>query len=155
MSSKNESYFPLVLGNLPTWFGVPEKFIHICNLQTLYKDLAYSHNDAFNELNDSGDIIYFCKVLCVSKQRRGEGLGAELVKRAYRIAIEAGCKYTYAHVTGMYSQNVFRRLGGSRILHEVKYEDYHVDGKGRSFLNDTREHKVSQVIAVDHNDVLF
>ena len=154
-SLQNQSFVPHFLGDLPKWVGVPQKLIHGVNMQSLYRDVHYSQADAFSESPDSGDVIYFATCLCVSKQRRGEGLGAEMLKRAYKIAYKSDCKYTFVLVTGMYSQKVFHKLGGTTVLLEARYEDYRVDSKGRPFLNDTREHDILQVLSVEHSKVLF
>ena len=151
-AQKNNSFVPDWIGLLPTWL-VPTKFIHAVNAQGLMRDLHYSQHDAFDGLKDI-DVIYFANALCVSKLFRGKGLGAELLKRAYKIALEAGCRYTYVLATGMYSQGAFHRLGGTKVLCEKRYEDYRKDSYGRRFLDDTREHEIIQVILVDHNVAL-
>ena len=81
---------------------------------------------------------------------RGQGLGRELVKRAYKIAEDASCKYTYAHVSGMYSQKIFHKLGNATVLHELRYKDYEYDKDGRPFLLDHGKHQIMQVLAINH-----
>ena len=138
------------LGELPLFLEVPRKFIDFVNQQSLFADLHYSKQDAFNELIESGNLIYFAECLVVSSTTRGIGLGAELLKRGYKLAKDAGCRYTYVLATSMYSQNIFHKLGNVKVLHEVKYEDYKYDKRGRAFLLDTGVHKVIQVLAIDH-----
>ena len=150
-----DSCVPDFLSDLPKWIRVPQKLLNYANYQALMRDLSYSKEDAFNDLQDSGDIIYIDGALCVSRTRRGEGLGAEMTKRAYKIALDAGCKYTYILATMNNSQRLAHKLGGAKVLHEVRYENYRVDKMGRPFLSDTGEHEVAQVIAVDHNSVVM
>ena len=43
----------------------------------------------FSELKDCGGLIYFANALCVSKEGPGKGLGAELLKSAYKVALDS------------------------------------------------------------------
>ena len=138
------------IGELPSFLNIPHKFICAVNAQSLMSDLHFSKLDAFNELTDSGDSIYFACSLSVSAEVRGKGLGAELLRRGYKIAKESGCKYTYVLATSLYSQRIFQKLGGVRVLHEARYENYRFDKRGRPFLVDTGVHEVIQVLAIDH-----
>ena len=74
-----------------------------------------------------------------------------LIKRGYEIAKKAGCGYTYILASSIYSQKIFHKLGNCKVLHEVEYEDYKYDKRGRPFLVDPREHKVIQVLAINHS----
>lgn len=140
---------------LPKWmrslpsFMIPYKLTFGFNLESLQKDLHYSHQEAFDDLRDATS-IYMSEVLCVAEEARGKGLGYELTKRACRIALDAGCKYTYLFATSMYSQRIFHKFNGCKVLHEVKYKDYEYDNNGRPFLLDHGVHQVIQVISLDN-----
>lgn len=147
---KDESLPPIMwIGSLPSFLPIPKKLIDMTNLIQHFIDLSYSKCNAFSELKDT-DRIYFAANVCVSDKARGCGLGTELVKRGYDIAKKAGCGYTYILASSIYSQKIFHKLGNCDVLHEVKYEDYKYDKKGRPFLIDPREHKVIQVLAIKH-----
>ena len=139
----------LWIGNLPACLPIPKKIIAMLNVMQHLVDLNYSKSQAFAELKDAKR-IYFCATVCVSDKARGMGLGTELVKRGYDIAVRTGCDYTYSLASSIYSQKIFHKLGNVTILHERSYEDYKYDKKGRPFLIDPREHKVIQVLAITH-----
>ena len=151
-NAKDEPIPPIMwIGNLPSFVPIPEKLTHLINLVQHIDDLNYGKTAAFQELKDA-DKIYFAANVCVSDKARGCGLGTELVKRGYEIAKKAGCLYTYVLASSMYSQKIFHKLGNCNVLHEVKYEDYKYDKKGRPFLSDPQEHKVIQVLAINHQN---
>ena len=58
--------------------------------------------------------------------------------RSERLAAELGCAYTYAGVTGVYSQKIFTKLEHT-TLKSLNYADFR-DEKGELYLKDTREH---------------
>ena len=137
------------IGNLPAFLSIPKKLTDMSNLIQFTIDLNYGKLQAFEELKDT-DQIYFAANVCVSDKARGCGLGTELVKRGYDIAKKTGCGYTYIIASSLYSQKIFHKLGNLKVLHEVKYDDYKYDKKGRPFLIDPREHEVTQVLAISH-----
>ena len=111
--------------------------------------MKYGQKYAFSDLKDANK-IYFAANVCVSATGRGLGLGSELVRRGYKIAKQNGCDYTYILASSMYSQNKFHKLGNCQILRQARYKDYRFDKYGRPFLNNTKEHKVIQVVAIHH-----
>ena len=148
---KDEPLPPIMwIGNLPSFIPIPKKLIDMTNVIQHFNDLKYSKCNAFEDLKDT-DMIYFAANVCVSSKARGLGLGTELIKRGYEIAKNAGCGYTYILASSIYSQKIFHKLGNCKVLHEVKYEDYKYDKRGRPFLVDPREHKVIQVLAITHS----
>ena len=148
----DESIPPIMwIKNLPSFFPVPKKLIDIINLVQLMKDLKYGKQNAFEDLTDT-DRIYIATKVCVSDKARGLGLGTELVKRGYDIARINGCGYTYVLASSIYSQRIFHKLGQCRVLHELSYDDYKYDKKGRPFLLDPQEHNLLQVLAISHID---
>ena len=148
---KDEPLPPIMwIGNLPSFIPIPKKLIDMTNVIQHFNDLKYSKCNAFDDLKDT-DMIYFAANVCVSSKARGLGLGTELIKRGYEIAKKAGCGYTYILASSIYSQKIFHKLGNCKVLHEVKYEDYKYDKRGRPFLVDPREHKVIQVLAITHS----
>jgi len=151
-NAKDDPLPPIMwIGSLPAFLPIPKKLIDVTNLIQQNIDLNYGKCNAFQELKDA-DKIYFAANVCVSDKARGFGLGTELVKRGYDIAKKSGCAYTYIIATSMYSQKIFHSLGKCDVLHEVKYEDYKYDKKGRPFLIDPREHSVIQVLAIRHSN---
>jgi len=149
----DESIPPIMwIKNLPSFFPLSKKLIDIINLVQLMKDLRYGKQHAFEDLIDT-DRIYIATKVCVSAKARGLGLGTELVKRGYDLARRNGCGYTYVLASSIYSQRIFHKLGQCRVLHEVSYDDYKYDKKGRPFLFDPQEHKTLQVLAISHIDV--
>ena len=149
-NAKDEALPPIMwLGNLPSFVPIPKKLIDMINLIQYLIDLNYGKVNAFEELKDT-DKIYFAANVCVSDKARGLGLGTELVKRGYDIAKNAGCGYTYVLASSIYSQKIFHKLGNCDVLHQINYEDYKYDKRGRPFLIDPREHKVIQVLAIRH-----
>ena len=149
---KDEPLPPIMwIGNLPSFIPIPKKLIDMTNVIQHFIDLSYSKCKAFEELKDT-DMIYFAANVCVSGKARGMRLGTELVKRGYELAKKAGCGYTYILASSIYSQKIFHNLGDCQVLHEVKYEDYKYDKRGRPFLIDPREHKVIQVLAISHSN---
>ena len=140
----------LWIGSLPAFLPIPKKLIDMSNVIQHLIDLNYGKNEAFEELKDI-DKIYFAANVCVSNKARGCGLGTELVKRGYEIAKNEGCGYTYILASSLYSQKIFHKLGNLQVLHEIKFEDYKYDKKGRPFLIDPREHEVIQVLAIRHS----
>ena len=151
-NGKDDPLPPIMwIGSLPAFIPIPKKLIDMTNLIQHTMDLNYGKVKAFEELKDA-DKIYFAANVCVSDKARGLGLGTELVRRGYDIAKKAECAYTYILASSMYSQKIFHKLGNCDVLHEVKYEDYKYDKKGRPFLIDPREHKVIQVLAIRHSN---
>ena len=139
------------IASLPAFLPIPKKITDIPNLIQHMMDLNYGKVEAFGELNDT-EQIYFAALVCVSKKARGAGLGTELAERGYEIAKKAGCGYTYVLATSIYSQKIFHKHENWKLLHEVKYEDYKYDKKGRPFLIDPQEHKVIQLLALNHQN---
>lgn len=140
--------------DIPNWmsrlpFRLFYKLNFESNLDSLQRDLHYSHQDAFDDLPQAPS-IHFCEVLCVSETARGKGLGYELTRRACKIALGACCRYTYTFATSMFSQRLFHKFNGCNVLHEVKYKDYEYDANSRPFLLDHGAHEVLQVISLDH-----
>ena len=150
IAEEENSFVDRLLEALPSYL-FPRKLMLLINVgASLFADLKYSKKVAFEELKDSGDLIYFDECLSVSNEMRGQGLGRELVKRAYKIAQDAGCKYTYVLATSIYSQKIFHKLDNTTVLHEVQYEDYEYDKDGRPFLLNYGEHRVIQILAINH-----
>ena len=58
--------------------------------------------------------------------------------RSERLAADLGCAYTYAGVTGVYSQKIFTKLEHT-TLKSLNYADFK-DENGELYLKDTREH---------------
>jgi len=139
------------IASLPAFLPIPKKITDLPNLVQHIMDLNYGKVEAFDELSDT-DRIYFAALVCVSKKARGAGLGTELIQRGYDMARKAGCGYTYILASSLYSQKIFHKLGNLKVLHEIKYEDYKYDKKGRPFLIDPQEHKVIQVLAINHQN---
>ena len=148
---KNDPRLPIMwIGNLPSFIPIPKKLIDMTNVLQFFIDLRYSKCKAFDELKDA-DMIYFAANVCVCRKARGLGLGTELVKRGYELAKTVDCAYTYILTSSIYSQKIFHNLGNCQVLHELEYEDYKYDKRGRPFLIDPREHKVIQVLAIRHS----
>lgn len=145
---KND-YLPNWLRRLASFSG-HHKLNWLVNSEALCKDLKYSHEDGFNDI-PGVRAICFNEILCVSEKASGKGVGLELTKRACKVALDAGCRYTYIFATSAISQRIFQKFKGYKILHEVNYKDYEYDKNGRPFLFDHCEHKVIQVIALDHS----
>jgi len=74
------------------------------------------------------DRIYEDKAVCSAKTHGIKGLGTEVVRRSEKLAAELGCTYTYAHVTGIYSQMVFKKLDHT-ILTSLDYADQNISTK--------------------------
>ena len=142
----------LWVANLPTYLPITKKLIDMSNMAQLLLDLHYGKRQAFDELK-AAKRMYFAASLCISDNARGMGLGTGLVRRGYDIAVKACCDYTYVLATSLYSQRIFHKLGNVTILNEVSYEDYKYDRKGRPFLGDPREHKVIQLLAIQHKPI--
>ena len=150
VNGKDEPLPPIGwLGGLPLWIPIPKKIIDMVNNLKLFEDTNYGKLAAFTDLKDA-ERIYFAANICVASKARGLGLGSELVKRGYDIAKKHGCQYTYILASSLYSQIIFHKLGNCSVLHEVKYEDYKYDKRGREYIIDPREHKVAQVLAISH-----
>ena len=85
------------------------------------------------------------------------GLGTEVCRRSEELAVDFGCTYTYAIVTGgyfnllhsthfffqpqhlgLYSQKIFEKLGHTTD-NRLMYNEF-VDKNGELYLKDTREH---------------
>ncbi len=80
----------------------------------------------------------------VSKKARGLGLGKEMIKMSIEIGRQLGCELYFACVSGIYSQKIFRDLDFT-LMKEITYEDVK-DRRGKTILNDTREHKKCQTV---------
>jgi len=98
--------------------------------------IQYNVWPMFNKL--SCDKIYEDRVVCSARNHRVKGLGTEVVKRSEKLAAELGCTHTYAHVTGIYSQKIFKKLDHT-VLTSLDYVDFK-DKNGELYLKDTREH---------------
>ena len=151
-SVKDFSIPPILwITSLPTFLPIPKKITDMSNMIQYLIDVNYGKPQAFDELRDT-DQIYFAALVTVSKKARGAGLGTELAERGYEIAKKTGCGYTYVLATSIYSQKIFHKYENWKLLHEVKYEDYKYDKKGRPFLIDPQEHKVIQLLALKHQN---
>ena len=128
------------LRKIPLFVPLPGKFSKLVNWGIVLDDLNYSKRTAFKELKDSGNLIHFARRIAVRKEASRNLLGLELYRRSMRIATLAGCRYSYALATNLYSQNMLRNFGKCKVLEEVNYEDYQFDAG---------KHKKVQVLAVD------
>ncbi len=90
------------------------------------------------------DNIFEGMVLGVSRKARGMGLGKEMAQMSIAIARELHCEAYFVCVSGIYSQKIYRDMNFT-VMKEVSYDDIK-DRKGRTILNDTREHTKAQNI---------
>ena len=84
------------------------------------------------------DRIYDDKAVCSGRHHGIKGLGTEICLRSEKLAAELGCTYTFAAVTGVYSQRVFTKMEHTTLT-SLDYDDFR-DENGELYLKDTREH---------------
>ena len=77
---------------------------------------------------------------------RGLGLGKKLVRKSMDIARDLGCEYYFAYLSGIFSQKIYRDLGGV-LMKEVAYADYN-DKWGNEVFTENGVHKTAQTMYV-------
>ena len=50
------------------------------------------------------------------------------------------------------TSKILKKLGNSKVLQELKYEDVRYDKKGRPLMIDTGVHEKLQVVVIDHRN---
>lgn len=135
-------------GNMSSCMPIPRSFWMAGNMQRMMDDISYSHKKAF-EMFKQDQAIYFASNVTVAREARGKGIGKELIKRAMKLAVKAGCGHSYILATSIYSQKIFKDLGFT-VIGSSKYENYLEDLRGRPLLQDTKEHKEMQTVVYDH-----
>ena len=104
--------------------------------EILFKKINYNAWAMFDKLGC--DRIYDDKAVCSARDHGIKGLGTEICLRSEKLAADLGCTYTFAAVTGIYSQKVFEKLEHTTLT-SLDYDDFR-DENGELYLKDTREH---------------
>ena len=101
-----------------------------------FKKINYNAWAMFDKLGC--DRIYDDKAVCSGRHHGIKGLGTEICLRSEKLAAELGCTYTFAAVTGVYSQRMFTKMEHTTLT-SLDYDDFR-DENGELYLKDTREH---------------
>lgn len=89
------------------------------------------------------DRIFDFRVLSVSMNYRGQGIGRRLMEELEKLARQEGAKLMIADFTGLFSQKISEKLGW-QLAHEVVYNEYR-DKKGQVLINAEPPHTSLQV----------
>ena len=126
-------------------FLFSKKFLKILQVSKFVEDIGYSDMNGFDQCCDNNGKIYFCKVLGVSKEGRGKGLGSRMLDRSIVYAKEQGCSHMYVMATGKASQKIMSNHG-FYVIKEKDYESYK-DKEGNVVIKHD-VHTSAQVVAL-------
>ena len=130
-------------------FLFSKKFMKILQVSKFVEDIGYSDINGFDQCSDNNGKIYFCKVLGVSRDGRGKGLGSKMLEKSIGYAKEQGCSHMYGMCTGKASQKIFQNHG-FYLIKEKDYESYK-DKEGNVIIQHD-VHTSSQVVALKLNE---